>query len=82
MRIWNADTGTQNGPPISGHDAPVTGVAFSPDGHRIVSGSLDKTVRIWNADTGTQIGAPLTGHTDRVTSVAFSPDGQRIISGS
>ena len=45
-----------------GHDDSVTSVAFSPDGHRIVSGSWDKTMRIWNADTGQQIGAPLTGH--------------------
>ena len=57
-------------------------MAFSPDGHRIVSGSCDKTVRLWDADTGQPIGAPLTGHTDRVNSVAFSPDGHRIVSGS
>jgi WD40 repeat protein len=24
-------------------------VAFSPDGHRIVSGSSDDTVRVWDA---------------------------------
>ena len=60
----------------------MTSVAFSPDGHRIVSGQLDNTVRMWNADTGQPLGAPLTGHTDAVTSVAFSPDGQRIVSGS
>ena len=57
-------------------------MAFSPDGHRIVSGSDDHTVRLWNADTGQPIGAPLTGHTGAVNSVAFSPDGQRIVSGS
>ena len=58
------------------------GVAFSPDGPRIVSGSVDNTVRIWDADTGQQIGAPLTGHTEPVAAVAFSPDGRRIVSGS
>jgi WD40 repeat protein len=57
-------------------------VGFSPDGHHIVSGSEDKTVRIWNADTGKQIGDALTGHTDPVCSVGFSPDGHHIVSGS
>jgi WD40 repeat protein len=64
------------------HESEVYSVAFSPDGQRIVSGSVDKTVRIWDAKTGAPIGKPLTGHENPVTSVAFSPDGQRIVSGS
>jgi WD40 repeat protein len=57
-------------------------VAFSPDGHRIVSGSYDNTVRVWDADTGKPVGQPLTGHIMAVLSVAFSPDGKLIASGS
>ena len=60
----------------------VRGLAFSPDGRRIVSGSADKTLRLWDAGIGQLIGIPLTGHTDAVNSVAFSPDGRRIVSGS
>ena len=41
----------------------MSSVAFSPDGHRIVSGSCDNTVRVWDADTGQPVGQPLTGHT-------------------
>jgi len=59
----------------------VKSVAFSPDGHRIVSGGVDQRVRVWDAASGQQIGQPLTGHTDPVLSVAFSPDGTRIVSG-
>ena len=33
--------------------------AFSPDGKRIVTASVDKTARLWDAETGKQIGAPL-----------------------
>ena len=37
---------------MSGHDGPVNSVAFSVDGHKILSSSFDKTVKIWNADSG------------------------------
>jgi WD40 repeat protein len=62
--------------------AHVNSVAFSPDGSRIVSGSLDNTIRLWDAETGDAIGKPLEGHSSSVNSVAFSPDGSRIVSGS
>ncbi|MGV9836145.1 nSTAND1 domain-containing NTPase [Nocardia niigatensis] len=61
--------------------AAVRGVAFSPHGHRIVSGGADNTVRVWDAATGQPLGAPMTGHTGALNSVAFSPDGRRIASG-
>src|SRR5207249_3375807 len=35
-----------------GHLARVTCVAWSPDGQRLASGSLDKTVQVWDATTG------------------------------
>ena len=82
MRVWDAASGRPIGQPITGHTEPVTSVAFSPDGGRIVSGGGDNTVRVWDADSGQPIGLPLTGHTSQVLSVAFSPDGKRIVSGS
>ena len=33
---------------MRGHEGAVLGVAFGPDGNRIVTASHDKTARIWN----------------------------------
>ena len=56
-------------------------MAFHPDGRRIVSCSLDQTIRLWDADTDQEL-CQLRGHADWVQSVAYSPDGRRIVSGS
>ena len=66
---------------IRGHESAVACVAFSPDGKRIVSGSVDKTIKVWDAATGAEL-MTLRGHEGDVTCVLFSPDGKHIVSGS
>ena len=56
-------------------------MAFSPDGQRLASASVDETVKVWDAATGQET-LTLKGHTGAVTSVAFSPDGKRLASAS
>jgi WD domain, G-beta repeat len=66
---------------LKGHTGAVYGVAMSPDGARIVTGSRDNTARVWDAKTFAER-AILRGHTEAVLSVTVSPDGARIVTGS
>jgi WD40 repeat protein len=54
------------------------GAAFSPDGTRIVTGSLKTTPRVWDAHTGKQL-AVLSGHVGGAWGVAYSSDGSLIV---
>lgn len=65
---------------LRGHSDTIYGLAFSPDGKKIVSGARDKTIKIWDVDSGERI-ATLVGHGKQVNSVSFSPDGKKIVSG-
>jgi WD40 repeat protein len=51
VRVWDAATGKELRK-HPGHAAPVTSIAFYPDGRRAVSASLDGTVRHWPARVG------------------------------
>jgi RNA polymerase sigma factor (sigma-70 family) len=66
---------------LEGHTAEVVGVALSPDGKVLASGSADKTIKLWDVKTG-QNTATLMGHTDQLCCVALSPDGKTLASGS
>jgi len=66
---------------LTGHKDAVNSAAWSPDGKRIVTASVDKTAIVWDAATGKQL-LTLSGHSDAANSAAWSPDGKRIVTAS
>lgn len=86
IKIWDAITGKEL-LMLSGHEATIWSLSYSPDGTRIASGSVDKTIRIWDTVNGVEL-RTLRGHGDwpdypeisPVTSVAFSPEGKLLAS--
>jgi len=64
---------------LEGNTGGVMDLAFSADGSRLATASLDGTVRIWDPSSGERL-LTLRGHDALVTSVAFSPDGSRLAS--
>jgi WD40 repeat protein len=56
---------------LEGHEKSVLAVAWLDD-NRLVSGSLDETVRIWDVPTG-RVLQTLTGHGGNIYSIAAHP---------
>ena len=66
---------------LKGHENVVLGLAFSPDGKRLVSGSFDKTAIIWDV-ANHKLVHRLQGHKDHIYAVGFTPDSARVVTGS
>ena len=76
---WARDVGVAT--LVLRHDSPVRAAAWSPDGRRIVTASLDNKVRVWSAD-GSGEPVVLQGHDDTIVMATWSPDGKRVVSAS
>jgi WD40 repeat protein len=80
IRLWEPSGGGKLRE-LAGHGDRVYGIAFSPDGKVLASGSADRTARLWDVETGREL-RRLGGHGDLVGSVAFSPDGRVLATAS
>lgn len=66
---------------LTGHSDRVATVAYSHDGHRLLTASYDKTARVWDTASGLTL-VTLEGNTDRMSAAAFSPDDRRVATSS
>jgi WD40 repeat protein len=78
--LWDTASGNKL-VELNGHTGWVNVFAFSPDGSKLASTSIDKTVRLWDISTGELLNTFTDFHGDSQLAV-FSPDGINLISSS
>jgi hypothetical protein len=66
---------------LNGHNSIVYGVAFSPDGKKALSGSVDGRAVLWETATGRQL-HQLQGHGGMIWGVAYDPRGKHLFTSS
>jgi WD40 repeat protein/tetratricopeptide (TPR) repeat protein len=78
VKLWDSLTGK---PLLEWKtDSRPTRLAFSADGTRILTGSIEQAVNVWDARTRKLL-LEAKGMMSDESSVAFSPDGKRIVAG-
>ena len=80
--VWDVSTGHRILGPLKGHTSDVFTVVYSPDGHRILSGSSDGSVTVWDSTTGEILFGPVTAHSNIIRSISFHPSGESFVTGS
>lgn len=76
IHLWSVQTGALLDQ-LSGHEGPVSTLAFTPDGKMLVSGSWDRTIRTWNIFDRSQSSETLQLTSDLLC-VTVRPDSEQI----
>jgi WD40 repeat protein len=79
VQLWDVAAGVKR-LVFKGHRQAVTSLAFAPDGRRLLTGSLDRTVRLWDTSTGQQVSCH-DWDLGPVYTVGFAPDGMTAAAG-
>lgn len=77
--VWSVERGERKGF-MTGHTDTVLKLSYIPDMMRLVSASLDTSVRLWDA-TSCQSVMTLSGHKKPVYCIASAPSHQMLITG-
>jgi WD40 repeat protein/class 3 adenylate cyclase/energy-coupling factor transporter ATP-binding protein EcfA2 len=78
-KVWDvdelqADSSAKPVFALFGHKNCINGLAYTPDGSRLITGSADGTAKVWDATTGQEM-FTLVGGSGNINSLAISPDG-------
>lgn len=71
--------------PLKGHSELVYGIALTPEGRMVVTGSFDRTIKVWDTITGKVVktfGGGTTGHQNQVLAVDINSSGTFLASAS
>lgn len=80
VRLWDAESGQQL-QSLDQLGAPVSCLAWAPDGERLAIGSeREGIIRIWNIEAAESL-LTLPGHTASISSLAWQQGGLRLASG-
>ena len=74
--MWSTQTGKLIDV-LGGHEGPISALAFSPLGDRLVSASWDKTIRVWDVFGRSSAVEPFRLNADALA-LAFRPDGLEV----
>jgi len=77
--LWDTTTGKRQA--VLPVGAEIYGLAWSPDGTTLATGSWNRTATLWKAKTGKPL-MTLRGHTGKIYDVAWSPDGKTLATGA
>ena len=81
IQVWDANTGDRIYL-FTEHTKPVEEVVFSPDRKKLVSASIDQTVKIWSlVGVGGQLDSTIS-HNSPVYTVSYLSNGDSLVTGS
>jgi WD40 repeat protein/serine/threonine protein kinase len=79
--IWNAEAGSLVRKLGNGNEKVCRALALSADGHSVLAGTIDGTLRLLDVETGGVRWGPVAAHRSWIQGVAFSPvDPSRVVS--
>ncbi len=82
VSVTEVDSRKLAGPELRHPGTPpvITAAAIHPDGTRIATAGIDRSVRLWDVAAGREIGSPMR-HRGSVDALSFTADGRWLASG-